>query len=283
MKKKGFLVFGMLAIVLVLGLVLAGCGGGDSGDGGGNAQQLNTTAETFNATFNSIKDNPGNYIINLTGDLTDHPGTYMGTEGVNITIKGTGSNKITWKYSSESPCNLFVVNNGKLAFENISLGRNTSTTQDWSLISTGGEKGTIEIKNGVVLSNNTGSQYYDGVWVDNNATFIMSGGAISGNGGDGLVIHGTGIRFTMSEGSISKNDHSGFAMHGPDNGFEKKKGAVIYGNTGDNKNGDSAIYVGWKNGDMHIEVGAGKDEVYAATIKADESGIVEGSKQGPNW
>jgi len=85
----------LLLGMLILAFVLAGC---NSDGGSGSAQQLSATAANFEEVFNSVKDKPGNYVITLTGDLVDYPGKTMGTAGVNITVKGTGSNKITWKF-----------------------------------------------------------------------------------------------------------------------------------------------------------------------------------------
>jgi hypothetical protein len=139
MIKDGKKVF--LLGMLILALVLAGC---DSDGGSGNAQQLSATAANFNEIFNSIKNKPGNYVINLTGDLIDYPGTSIETATVNITVKGTGANKITWKYADGFPP-LFEIKAGTLNLENINLIRSPGNTKDWPLIVIRG--GTVEVKN----------------------------------------------------------------------------------------------------------------------------------------
>jgi len=328
MSKDGKKVF--LIVMLTITFVLAGCGSDSSGVSG-NAHVLNATAANFDEVFNSIKDKPGNYLISLTGDMIDYPGIGMETAEVNITLKGTGANKITWKYVDGYPP-LFYANAGKLTLENINLSRSPGNTQTWPLLNIDG--GTIEIKSGVALSNYNGSQYFDGVWMNagafiisggiiekcntgigtnangvsitmsggtirnnhgvgiglwgesENCTVTISGGTISGNDGNGVSVHGTENSFTMSGGTIGKNGDSGLYLGGANSGFEKKKGAIIYGNSGDNKNDDGAINVNCeKNGSnsLRLEVDAGKDEVYAVKINAGRTDIVPGSKQGPNW
>jgi len=438
MIKDGKRIF--LLVMLILALVLAGC----SSDGGSeNAQQLSATPANFDEVFNSVKAKPGNYVINLTGDLTDYPGNSISTAGVNITVKGTGSNKITWKFVEGKPP-LFHVTAGKLTLENINLSRAAGNTKDWPLTSIAG--GTIEMKNGVVLSTNINSTVgvqsgafimsggtiedcqYNGVWLGGgaftmsggtiekggvaaekgvsitmkggtirnnngpgigiwggeNSVVTISGGTISGNGGNsvfiggtgtkltisggnisgnadtgiqvgggakscsvtisggtvsgnghtgiflddnsenctatisggtisgnkddgvvltgknnkltmtsgtisdngsiGVVLNGTGSTFTMSGGAIEKNVGYGLRLDGADLGFEKKKGAVIYGNSGDNKNGDGAIRVKCAKDDsksLALKADAGKDDVYAAKINAGQTDIT--GKQGPNW
>jgi len=338
----------LLLGMLILALVLAGC---NSDDGSESAQQLSATPANFDEVLNSVKAKPGNYVINLTGDLIDYPGNSIGTAGVNITVKGTGSNKITWKYAG-SP--FFGVKAGKLSLENINLSRSPGNTQDWPLIVIDG--GTVEVKNGAVLSNNNGSPTFIGVGlfagafimsggiienfdsgvstsgkgvsitmsggtIRNNSQagivawdgsencnvsisggtisdndwrgvmvvgagnrLTMSGGTITGGAGRGVVI-GTGTKFTMSGGTISKNNW-GLNLAGANVEFEKKKGAVIYGNSGDNKNNEGAIWVNTRGNpanDLKLLLDAGKDDVYAIKTNSDNTDIVAGSKQGPNW
>jgi hypothetical protein len=340
-----------IALLAIIGFSMAAC----NSDASDNAQQLNATAASFDEVFNSIKAKPGNYVINLTGDLIDYTGAKIETAGVNITVKGTGANKITWKYVDDSPT-LFQVDAGKLTLENINLSRSPGNTKDWPLIVMYG--GTIEVKNGVVLSNNNGSQSFIGVWLQA-GTFIMSGGiiencdtgvstagkgvsiafsggtirnnheggiiawddsencvvsisggtisgnnlrgvmvvgtggkltmsggTITGGAGRGVVIGGSGTKFTMSGGTISKNATWGLNLAGADIEFEKKKGAVIYGNSGDNKNNEGAIWVntrGNPSNDLKLLLDAGKDDAYAIKTNTDNTDIVAGSKQGPNW
>jgi outer membrane murein-binding lipoprotein Lpp len=372
----------LLLGMLILALVLAGC------DSNGGGEQLSASAANFDEVLNSVKNKPGNYVINLTGDLVDYPGTVIETAGVNIIVKGTGSNKITWKYAGGPP--LFVVVAGKLSFENINLSRAAGNTQDWPLI-VAEKGGTIEIKNGVVLSTNinvgvmssgtltmsggtikncsvwlgggtftmsggtiengdvgtnvngvsitmtggtiSGDGHGIGLWGDSenitisggtisgnsgtgvvlngkndkltmtggtisgnredgillgdnseNSTVTISGGTISGNAGTGVVLVGSGNTFTMSGGTIEKSVGYGLRLDGPNVGFEKKKGGVIYGDSGVNKNGRGAIVVRCEKNDsnsLSLEVDAGKDDVYAAKINAGQTEIT--GKQGPNW
>jgi hypothetical protein len=199
MIKEGKKVF--LLGMLILALVLAGC---NSDDG---VEQLSATAANFDEVFNSIKAKPGNYVINLTGDLIDYTGTLVETAGVNITVKGTGSNKITWKHMEGKPP-LFLAKAGKISFENISLSRSPGNTNGRAVLVANG--GTIEIKNGVVLSSNNGSQYFNGVWIDAGA-FIMSGGTIE-NCGVGVSTDHKGVSITVSGGTIRSNKDCGIAL-----------------------------------------------------------------------
>jgi len=119
-------------------------------------------------------------------------------------------------------------------------------------------------------------------------SFTISGGTIRNNN-EGIMLWGNSENcvVTISGGTIEKNGGWGLHLEGADSGFEKKKGAIIYGNSGDNKNGDDGaieVYCSKKESNsLHLDVDAGKDEVYAAKINSGQTDIVEGSKQGPNW
>jgi hypothetical protein len=89
----------------------------------------------------------------------------------------------------------------------------------------------------------------------------------------------------MSGGTIGKNGTWGLHLTGASTEFEKKKGAIIYGDSGGNKNVSGAIWVQFtenQSNNMELKVDAGKDDVYAAKINSGKTDIVAGSKQGPN-
>ena len=294
------LTWGALVAALAFIFILTGCNNGSTGDGG-KATQLSATAANFDEVFKSVRYKPGNYVINLKEDLIDYPGIDKYNAEVNITVKGTGSNKITWKFAGNT---LFSVFAGKLTLENINLSSSAGNTQECPpIIVVYG--GTLEIKNGVTLSNNVGNQFYDGV-VINNAAFIMSGGTIEkcayGVGGSGTNVSitmsggiirnnayggifgfGSNISITMSGGSIGGNAGWGVVIEGKNCEFEKQKGAVIYGKTGADKNGGGAIRLKLPLTDSNIlslTTDAASNDVYAAKINERGNGLVAGSQIG---
>ena len=206
--KKFSVSFAMLALVLVFTLALAGCSGG----GSEFDEEFNVTSADFYSTFISIMNTPGNYLITLSGNLLDYPGgVWMNTEGVNITVRGTGANRITWKHAETNPLSLFGVAAGKLTVENITLSAAASNTQDWDLLSMFG--GTIEMKNGAII-NNTGNSISGGVFLQDNSTFIMSGGTIT-NCIRGITIWGDGNTVKISGGTIENCEQGiGFGGNG---------------------------------------------------------------------
>jgi len=197
---------------------------------------------------------PGEYVINLTSNLSDFPGVGIDNPGVKITIKG-GNHTITWKYDANKPSHLFGVWKGSLVLENISLSRATGNTQPWSIIGVG--NGMLEIKNGVTVDGGGLSDGYDGVWLHGGG-FIMSGGEITkitncasavGTDGTGVAISITGgvidnnnhgiligegrknCTVTISgETTISNNRHNGVLFDKNENGFFKMTGGKIEGN-----------------------------------------------------
>jgi len=303
---------------------------------------LEFTAEQFKEYFSdgesAIYNTPGTYTITLKEDLIDFSGASLKKAGVNIIVKGdVASRRITFKYSDSSGHSIFSIEGGKLTLENIKLSRSEDDDKaDFPLLWAGGidYRGTIEIKNGVEVSNNNGIVPAPGVWLytgkfimsggtitncttgvgasvadkasieiiggtisDNeapgillleeseNCTVTISGGTISGNRGSGVEIYGVGNTFTMSGGVISKNSDWGLILSGANSEFVKQSGAIIYGNTGDNKNGSGAIqvYLG-DNNPAPARIGdAGSDAVYAAKINAAGDGIVPGSQKPTSW
>jgi hypothetical protein len=230
MKKINFI---LVMLALAFTMALAGCSGG----GSEFDEEFNITAADFDSTFKSIMNTPGNYLITLSGNLLDYPGVGMAmdTEGVNITVRGTGSNRITWKHAETNPSSLFSVAAGKLTVENITLSAAASNTLDWDLLSMY-DGGTIEMKNGAII-NNTGNSFTGGVFLGDNGTFIMSGGTITncirginiwgdGNtvkisGGtienceQGIGFGGNGSSLAISGGTIRNNTHDGISLWSP--------------------------------------------------------------------
>ena len=204
--------------VLVLALVLAGCDSSSGGGGGGEdaGQQYSVTAANFDEVFREIRETPGTYTLNLTGDLLDYPGISLNTLGVKIFVKGTGTNQITWKWDTNYQCPLFWVGSGELVIENIKLSRAQGNTQDWSLIGT--EGGTLEIRNGVVVSSGAVN---NGVWI-NGGTFKMTGGEISNCADLGVGVENGS--FIMSGGVIQNNNIGIWTA-------ENDKGITISGGT----------------------------------------------------
>jgi hypothetical protein len=200
MKKLSYLL-AMLAVALAFTLALTGC----SGDGSEFDEEFNVTAADFDSTFKSIRNTPGNYLITLSGNLLEYPGAWMDTEGVNITVRGTGANRITWKADETDMIPLFGVVAGKLTLEDITLARAASSDPGWPMISIYG--GAVEIKKGVAITNNNGTYYYEGVYIeDSGSVFTMSGGSIE-NCRSGVLALADRCTINISGGEISRNEN----------------------------------------------------------------------------
>jgi len=222
--------------------------GGGGGGGGGSQNttvQKSFDAEQFIKYFaddkSDIYNTPGNYVITLTEDLEDFSGANLGKEGVNITVKGDKADReITFKYSDSVGHSLFSVEGGKLTLENIKLSRSADDDKaDWPLLYVGGtlEKwGTLEIKNGVELSNDNGTVPAPGVWLFT-GKFIMSGGTIKNcttGVGTGIVATAVKASIEITGGTISDNKAPGILIGDDSEDCTVNiKGGTISGNDGE--------------------------------------------------
>ena len=171
--------------------------------------EFTVNAGDFNATIESISTTPGAYLINLEGNLPNYAGFSLNTAGVEITVKGTGSNEISWNKEASGPSALFHLNGASLKLQNIKLSRSAGNTEDGALLCV--ESGTLEIKSGVNISNNiNGTEFFDGISI-NDGNLTVSGGTIE-NCLSGIVIDGEGTSVSMSGGVISKNTHGATFM-----------------------------------------------------------------------
>jgi len=110
--------------------------------------------------------------------------------------------------------NLFTVSNrATLILENIIIdgGKEGSFENGDGVLATISSGGTLVMKDGSVLRNNTNSAATGGVNVASGSTFIMDGGKIIGNtaGTEGGGVRMTGGTFTMNGGEISGNTATG--------------------------------------------------------------------------
>jgi hypothetical protein len=192
-----------------------------SADGDDYDQVFNVTAANFGSTIDSIRGTPGNYLINLTGDALDYNGVQMRNADVNITVRGTGSNRITWKHQENRPP-LFEVYAGKLILENINLGRSEGDSTAWTLLVIR-NSGTIEMRQGVTLTENLPSP---GVYLEGKGTFIMSGGIIE-NCSIGIYSAGDGDSITMSGGIVRNNSSLGIGLGGTNSTLTITGGTII--------------------------------------------------------
>jgi hypothetical protein len=279
--------FCAIALIAVIVFSVVSCGDG-SDDGSSDAQQLSATAANFEEVLSGIKS-PGNYVINLTGDLLDFKGGVgVYTAGANVTVKGTGSNKITFKKEADfwAAC-LFIVEGGKLSFENINLSRSAGNFDTWCIALVNG--GTLEIKKGAVLSfNDGGNNYYTGIEIYA-GNFIMSGGTIekcqngviiAENKSGSITMSGGTIRdvkqhsialwgpknstVTIKGGTIGKGEDWGIYISGANNNKKKSKGSVISG---------KAVCIDLGKSQLQFSGDAGSGDVFKATTNADGSGI----------
>ena len=152
-------------------------------------------------------DSHNTYIIEVNRNETIDPHVleYRGTINITIILRGVGGNRIIRLRSPgfmiriTSNVNLIIDNNITIQ------GHNQNA---YDLIYVNG--GKLILNSGASISGNGANR---GVWINNNGTFEMNGGTISGNtaggGGNGGGIHigSDGIgHFIMNGGTISNNN-----------------------------------------------------------------------------
>jgi uncharacterized repeat protein (TIGR02543 family) len=197
-----------------------------------NGQSVNNLASTAGATvtlyavwsFRSIDTYPTladklewlqrnaqsntDYILELNANENIPPIelSYSGKTNIGITIISAGAERIIGLSSRGS---LFTVDSGiTLTLDNnITLQGRNDNNASLVLVNTGG---TLVINTGAKITGNKTSSSGGGVYVENNATFTMNGGEISGNTvsgynyGGGVYVSSSGT-FTMHDGDISGN------------------------------------------------------------------------------
>jgi len=233
----------------------------------------------------------------MSGGIIENCITGVGTNGNGVsitmsggTIKNNANNGITLLDDSKN-C-VVNISGGKIESydDTVSLrGTNHSLTMsDGAIIST--HEVGIELQDNsrnctVSISGGTINGKQNGVIIDGTRHNItMSGGTISGDDENGIDLHGIENNFTMSGGDISKSGRWGLEVRGSNTGFEKETGAIIYGNSGDNKNGEGAIFVKCEANEannLELRGDAATDVVYAAKINADKTAIT--GKQPAAW
>ena len=200
----------MLALALVLGLAFVGCSNGstESDSAFDKVYDVSTNA-ALTAAINEVHGNAGKYLIKVSGNLTDFPGGNVGNAGVDVTIRGTGSNKITWKYEQSSD-HAFVVDAGKLTLEKINVVCTASPSSFNSVIYIM-NGGTLEMKDGAVISGD-GPIPIMGVNPSGNATFIMSGGTIENVHRPVDAVGANGI-ITITKGTIRNAEYAAIELY----------------------------------------------------------------------
>jgi hypothetical protein len=201
------------------------------------------TGTTLAARLDAALASPsGSYTIVLDGTEGDlaafEPKTLNVTDGKNITITIRGGGNEVQVDRTGTP--LFIL--GADAGSNLSL-----TIQDLTLRGRNGnhvpvvqvnQRGTLLMKAGSLITGNTSSSQYSGVYVYS-GTFTMNGGVVSGNTafsvGGGVYVYSNGT-FTMNGGAVSGNtsSSSGGGVYVDYGTFTKQSGGVIYGSNESN-------------------------------------------------
>ena len=203
------------------------------------------TEETLETILLSIRDTPGTYTVNVTGSFNFF-GIELYNPDVTITIRGTGSNTLTWRHRTQAPQDsLFFINTSKLILENITLERSSANTLPWTLVNVRG--GTLAISEGVIINDirGTSGQSHTTVTVGRNGSFTMTGGTIrGGNVGIGSssgenVANGASINIT---GGVITNTAIGISISGSGNTVN------LSGNAAITESSESAITIGLGSG-----------------------------------
>jgi len=210
------------------------------------------SAERFMKAVESINNKKtGSYTIVLTDNVPLASSSIKFTEDGSKTVTITGDDHRR------------VITSSNIKVEkgiSLTLGNNITIdgTNGGTLVSV--SEGNLTLEEGVILQNGTRGVYVyqgrlkmnggticgnvgeGGVEIAVNATFIMSGGTISGNsnlkyGGGGVNIYNSGCTFVMSNGLISGNTSArgGGVYNG--GGIFKMTGGTISGNTATEEGG----------------------------------------------
>jgi hypothetical protein len=175
---------------------------GEKGDPGEQGEQeesndtseLSSSAAELIADIEAVLNVPGEHTITLTEDIIDCPqvGITSATSGVKIILDGNGHTI----YLDNSPP--FAVRGTELVLKDVTL---TPADDDssGSLLEIGNE-GIVRMEAGTILDCQ-GRGYLDGVALFS-GTFIMSGGIIQTDYGQGVMTYGFGGKIYLSGGSI---------------------------------------------------------------------------------
>jgi len=293
MKK---LWLGILAITLVFGMTLVGCGGdpidGDDGKSGNNQGtpvgnppiefKVTNTVEWENALTTirnqggGISGPPKNYIITINGDVgvsgREHNNSFGNmAKNITVTLKGNGKLYLTSRgclFGIDSNQTV-IIDSADLTLQGLMSGQSgSSQDNNESVVYT---YGALELRNGTISGNATNSDHGVNVVL---GTFTMTGGSISGNtsnSGSGVNVHqGT---FTMSGGTISGNTvsvSSGsyyggggvYVVNSGEKGIFTKSGGTITGNASDTANGNvvknsSGVVQGSRGHAVYVSISGG--------------------------
>jgi len=263
----------VLAIPSIPGSSIAGIFKSLGTDG---PEEIYVEAKDFETEFEKINNTPGEYVIVLTSDLTDFPGTWIDNPGVKITVKGqNGIKKITWQYNAAKPSNLFWVGKGHLVLEDVEISRSAGNTEDSCIIGVG--TGTLEITNGVTLD---GGNINAGVWLESGG-FIMSGGKIT-KCDNAVGTNGRGTAIAIKGGAIQSNNF-GITVSESTNSTVAISGGTIDNNTTngigvfESKNSTVAISGGTISNSTEQGVNISESSGISATIAG---GDIKGNEYG---
>jgi hypothetical protein len=171
---------------------------------------VSSQADWYTA-IDAIKNGgPGNYVINVTGNV-DIPGNGTAntfgntTTGIKVSLRGSGTLTVSGNGSLISQGG-----NQTVLLRDLTLQGNDTNNE--SLVRVSGTNGAFVMHSGAITGNTNTSGAGGGVNVYSaSASFTMYGGEISGNtasNGGGVYIN-TGASFTMHGGTISDNTATG--------------------------------------------------------------------------
>jgi len=207
--------FGIVVLAAIIGFSMTSCASVPKSSGPYKKEFSATNASEFNARWHSIGSAAGDYLINLTENITLQS-IGLTAPGVNITVRGTGSNKITWNPRTANDKTLVYVEAGKLTLENISL--DSASGSSGPIVAIFG--GAVEVKDGVIISN-IGNI---GVYISKGGEFTMTGGTIKNTTQGVYLDDGKNVRVTINGGTIEDSE---FGIFGGPGGAAGLTGASI--------------------------------------------------------
>jgi len=225
--------FGIIAIVAVIGLFFASCGDNGGGGGGGYTPTAglyrgalpNLVAEDrvalgledtnlVDAAFIYVNANPGTFTL-LVGAPVTRTAAFSPAANVHLTIAGIGGRQTITRTANGNLINFMGGNRSVTLGDNITLVGHSGNNNALVNVASGG---TFTMNAGAWITGNTTSAgtQSGGVLVNGaGSTFIMNGGEIFGNtAGAGAGTTGGGVRvadgatFVMHPGAVIRNNAS---------------------------------------------------------------------------
>jgi len=265
--------FGIIAIVVVIGLSFASCGDNGGGGGGGLTAGLyrgelpnliaedrvdTVPANDVAAAVAHVNANPGTFTLLVGAPVTHDGDAWTLAADVHLTVAGTGGRQTITRTGTGNLFNINDANRSLTLGNNITLAGNAGNTLPLVNVAAGGSltmNARAEITRNTVSTGNSGG----GVNVTGeDSTFTMNGGEIFGNTITGATSAGgvrvaDGALFVMHPGAVIRDNTA--AGNNSGGGVAMVTSTSIFRMLGGEIRGNNATGAGTTGGGVRITVG----------------------------